>query len=44
MYKAWFVNCLGHGFSKVFNTFAEMDEFIERAFEVGTRLTSYVSL
>lgn len=44
MYKAFFISFLGHSFSKEFNTFAEMDEFIGRALEVGTKFTGSVSI
>lgn len=43
MYQAWFINMWGESFSKVFDSFEEMNEFIERAYEVKTRLTGFVS-
>ena len=43
-YRAWFVNPLGVPFHKDFPTSKEMDDFIHRAREVGTKLTGFVSL
>lgn len=43
-YRAWFVNELGHKFSKDFETGEQMELFITRALEVGTRLTGFVSI
>ena len=43
-YKAWFINELGHKFSKVFKTGAEMENYIASAIEVGTRLIGFVSI
>lgn len=42
-FKAWFVNELGHKFSKEFESGEEMERFIERSSEVGTKLTSFIN-
>lgn len=43
-FKAWFVNELGHEFSKVFDSGEDMERFIERAADVGTMLTGFISI
>ena len=43
-FKAWFINELGHEFSKEFESGEEMEEFIERASDIGTRLTGFTSI
>jgi len=43
-FRAWFVNELGHEFSKDFESGEEMEEFIERAADIGTRLTGFISI
>lgn len=43
-YRAWFVNPFGVPFHKDFTTAQEMDDFINRAYEVGTKLSGFVSL
>ena len=43
-YRAWFVNPFGVPFHKDFPTSEEIDNFISRAREVGTKLTGFVSL
>lgn len=44
MYKAWFINVLGHSFSKEFTCGKEMEEFIFRAEAVGTKLIAFVGI
>lgn len=44
MYRAWFINELGHKFSKEFKTGEAMEHFINKASEVGTRLSGFVSM
>ena len=43
-YRAWFVNPIGVPFHKDFQTSEEMDDFIHRAREVGTKFMGFVSL
>ena len=43
-YKAWFINELGHKFSKDFETGEEMEAFILKASEGGTKLTGFISI
>jgi len=43
-FKAWFINELGHEFSKEFESGEELKEFIERASDIGTKLTGFTSI
>lgn len=43
-FRAWFVNELGHEFSKDFESGEEMERFIERAADIGTVLTGFISI
>ena len=43
-YRAWFINELGHRFTKDFETGEEMEHFIIKASEVGTTLTGFASI
>lgn len=42
-FKAWFINELGHEFSKEFESGEEMETFISKASEVGTQMTGFTS-
>ena len=43
-YRAWFINCLGHYFHREFNNGNEMEDFINRAGEIGTKLITFESV
>ena len=43
-YRAWFINELGHKFTKEFVTGEEMENFITKALEIGTKLTGFASI
>lgn len=43
-YRAWFINEIGHKFSKDFETGCDMERFIYRAANVGTRLIGFISI
>ena len=44
MMKAWFVNCMGKTFAKVFGSSDELEKFMDRAGTVGTKILGFVSL
>ena len=43
-YRAWFVNGLGHQFSRDFESSEALGAFIARSSRVGTNLIGFVSI